>query len=75
MREEQKFLQLVSKTFGVPEDSISLSSTPDDIVQWDSMAHLRLVLEVESVYGVHIPIEKIGELKKIMDFYCYVEQR
>ena len=75
MKDEQDFLKLVSKTFGVPEDSISLSSTPDDIEQWDSMTHLRLVLEVESVYGVRIPMEKIGELKKLMDFYHYVKQQ
>ena len=75
MKEEQNFLKLASKIFRVPEDSLSLSSTPDDIGQWDSMTHLRLVLEVESVYGIRIPMEKIGELKKLMDFYHYVEQR
>lgn len=36
--------------------------------EWDSVNHLRLVMEAEKLFGFHYPIERIPELRTIDDF-------
>ncbi len=38
--------------------------------KWDSLMHMRLVMEIEDKYGVNIPVD---EIKTIKDFYKFIE--
>jgi len=38
------------------------------IPEWDSVAHLRLVMEAEKRFGTYYPIETIPNIKTIDDF-------
>lgn len=42
--------------------------------KWDSMMHMRLVMEVEEQYDTEIPIEEIPDIKKLGDFLKYIQQ-
>lgn len=42
--------------------------TADDIDEWDSMSHIRLVLSVEKAFGVKFSSAEIGALKNVGDF-------
>lgn len=41
--------------------------------KWDSLMHLRLVMEIEEKYGIEISINEIPSIKTLKDFYKYIE--
>ena len=68
MTTEKDFLEFVAGILDVPSDSISLETAYESIPEWDSVNHLRLVMEAEPRFGVAYPLEAIPGLKTIDDF-------
>lgn len=71
---EQDFLTFVAGLFEVPVESLSLETAYQSIPQWDSVMHLRLVMEIEGEYGVTIPLDEIGNVKTLKDVYAFVSK-
>ena len=71
---EQNFLTFVAGLFEVPVESLSLETAYQSIPQWDSVMHLRLVMEIEGEYGVTIPLDEIGNVKTLKDVYAFVDK-
>lgn len=69
MVEEKNFLSFVANLFEVSPDSISLDTAYESIPQWDSVMHLRLMMEVGASYGVDIPLDEIPNLKTLGAIY------
>ena len=63
----EAFCALAAKIFGV-ETSQVRDASYGSIPQWDSVNHLRLVMEAEEKFGVSFPLERIPELRTIADF-------
>ena len=66
---ESDFIDFASQVLGVPAGGLSLSSAYGSMPEWDSVMHLRLVMEFDARYGTSIPIEAVPELKTLGDFY------
>lgn len=69
--EQQKreaFLSLAAEIFEVDRSSLSLSLARGDIPAWDSINHLRLVMESERRLGVSFSLEEIPHLDRLEDF-------
>ena len=51
------------------DESIVLTNetTADDIDQWDSMNHVRLIDAVEQDLGIQLPMEQVNELRNVGD--------
>ena len=64
----EAFLAFAAKAFGVDRASLSPDTEYGSIPQWDSVAHLRLVMEAESRFGVTYPLERIPAIKSVADF-------
>lgn len=64
----EAFLAFAAELLKVPRASISLSTAHGSLSEWDSVAHLRLVMEAEARFGSSYPIEKIPALKTLGDF-------
>ena len=62
------FIAFAASVLGVPPDSLSPETACGDIPEWDSVMHLRLVMEVEARYGISIPLETIPNLRTLADF-------
>lgn len=65
---EEDLLALAAQIFEVPREELSLQTACGAIPQWDSVNHLRLVMEAEAAFGVHYPLERIPHLKTLADF-------
>ncbi len=65
---EEAFFSLAAEVFKVPRETLSRDTAYESIPEWDSVNHLRLVMEAEAAFGVHYPIERIPELKTLGDF-------
>ncbi len=69
---EQKLIDAVAAALGVSSSALTLDSTSSDVEAWDSLSHINIVSEIESAFGVSIPIEKIVETRSIRDFIPYL---
>ena len=68
----EDFLKIVAKLLNVNVSTLTLQSDRDALQQWDSLAHLRLIAQIEETYLVEFPIEKIMNIKSLNDIYQYI---
>ena len=69
----EQFLQFVASIFDVPVSELSPETQYNSIPQWDSIMQLRLVMEIESEYGISIPIDIVPELDTLQKFYDQIK--
>jgi len=69
---EKKLEEIVAKALLVDKANINDKMSRKDMEEWDSMAHLMLVSEIESAFGIVMSdddimeIETLSDLKKIL---------
>ena len=64
----EAFLAFAASRFGVDRASLSLDTAYESIPQWDSVAHLRLVMEAEKRFGTSYRLERIPQMMKLGNF-------
>ena len=64
----EAFLAFAAKLFGVARETLSGETAYESIPQWDSVNHLRLVMEAEKRFGTSYPLETVPSLKTSEDF-------
>ena len=64
----EAFVAFAAKLFGVDRASLSPDTEYGSIPQWDSVAHLRLVMEAEKRFGTSYDLEAIPAMKALRDF-------
>jgi acyl carrier protein len=57
--------EIIADVLGVPADSINRNSGPRDFAQWDSAAHIDIVLSVEGEYGVEFSPQEMVEVLSV----------
>lgn len=65
----EKFLEFVADIFEVSISEISMETEYKKFEKWDSLMMMNLVMEVEDEYGITIPMEEVGNIKTLRDFY------
>jgi acyl carrier protein len=55
----------VAAVLKVPADSLTASSSPDDVQSWDSMHHLQIVIALEEEFGVQFAADEIDGLQTV----------
>ena len=56
---EEKLKRVLSKVFEMDEDEIHEDLAPDHVPLWDSLHHLKMVTEIEGVYGIRLSMKEI----------------
>lgn len=64
----EAFISFAAGVFGVPREKLSGTAAYESIPEWDSVNHLRLVMEAEKRFGTRYPLELIPNLKTLDDF-------
>ncbi|MDC0649744.1 acyl carrier protein [Candidatus Puniceispirillum sp.] len=67
---EVKITEIFSRVVDVPLDSVSITMTPSDVENWDSMRHIMLLLAVESDFELKfsdVEMVSIGTLAELID--------
>lgn len=70
-----EFLKFVAGVFNVSEDGLSAETRYGELPQWDSVMHLRLIMEVESEYAIDIPLDEIPQIKTLGHLYLYTQAK
>ena len=68
MTGRETLFAIAARIFGVPADSLSEATSRDDVPSWDSVNHLRLVMEAEAALGVVYPFAQIPTMSALADF-------
>jgi len=64
----------VSTYFDVPRESLSDTTTAQDIPKWDSVSHIPLMLEIEENLGIEFPLERLGSVENLGDLIVLGEE-
>jgi acyl carrier protein len=59
------------------DDTLKLTPqlTADDVDEWDSLTHIRLVISVEKAFGVKFSASEIGALKNVGEFVQLINSK
>lgn len=66
---ETEFLEFAAEILDVSAERLSLETTYASIPAWDSLAQLRLVMELQARTGVEIPFEDVPNVTSLWEFY------
>lgn len=69
----QDFINFVASVMEVDPSEINEDTAYGSIEKWDSMMHMRLVMEIEEEYDIDIPIDEVPNIRTIKDFYNYID--
>ena len=69
----QDFIKFIAAVMEVDPSELTEDTAYGTIEKWDSLMHMRMVMEIEEEYDVEIPIEEIPNIKSLKDFYKYIE--
>jgi acyl carrier protein len=53
---------LFEKVFGIDAADFSTGLTPEDVLRWDSLGHMTLVMDMEDSFGIHFEVDEIAEM-------------
>ena len=70
----EDFLDFAAGVLGVPRETIGPDTARGSLPEWDSVMHLRLVMETEARYGCYVPLECVPEIATLADFVPYLER-
>lgn len=59
---KEKIIALIEDILKVPAGTITEDTMMEDVEQWDSLAHVMIIGELEEQLGVVIPLDEAVEL-------------
>ena len=54
---------------------VEASTTAEDVADWDSFSHIRLVLAIEQAFGVKFSGREINKLKNVGEFVDLIQSK
>jgi len=69
---KDKIINLVSE---VLENPVKENSTKDNTDNWDSLNHIKIVMELQDKFEIKIPAKDIDKLLSIKKIINYVKNR
>jgi len=70
-----KFKELVASVFNVPVANLTLQSGPENLPEWDSLAHMGVITAIEQTYHMQFTTSEILSVKAIADLVNILEER
>jgi acyl carrier protein len=61
----RRLRDLISAVLGIEADQISSDDSPSSVPQWDSVAHLQLMLAIEDEFGIRFEADELASLKSV----------
>jgi acyl carrier protein len=63
----EKIIALMEEVFKVPAGSITIDTKAEDLEEWDSLAHVMLIGELEEQLGISIPLDEAIEITSVRE--------
>jgi len=72
---ETKFLEMITEVFEIEDKTINMEDRFRDYDEWDSLARLSLIAEIDDVYNVVIEDQVFKTLLSLNDLHTEIQQR
>jgi acyl carrier protein len=59
---DNQLKSILGTVFDLSADEINDQTSPGDVGLWDSLNHLRMVTEIEKVFGIRLAQKEIREM-------------
>jgi len=66
MNNQEKLLQAFSEALGVDKSVITDELEYNAISEWDSVAHMSLIAEIEEIFDIMVDNEEIIEMNSLL---------
>jgi acyl carrier protein len=70
-----KLTTIFRDVFDDPDLTPNREMTADDVSEWDSLSHVRLILTIEKVFRVKFTASQIGNLKNVGDLMDFLQSK
>lgn len=57
-----RLADIFEKVFSIEKSEFSPDLTPEDVLRWDSLGHMTLVMELEDAFDAHFEVDEITEM-------------
>ena len=72
---KQRCTEVFARVLELPVDQIHDDASPDTLDEWDSLAHVQLVFDLEKEFSIEIPPDEAIELETFTSVLDYVESK
>ena len=66
---KQQIIEVIESVLMVPAGTINEETVADDIAEWDSLAHVLIIGELESRLGIVIPLDEAIEIESVKEIF------
>lgn len=66
---KEKIIALMEEIFQVPAGTVTEKTKASDLEQWDSLAHVMMIGELESRLGISIPLDEAVEITSVAEIF------
>lgn len=66
---KQQIIEVIESVLMVPAGTITEETVADDIAEWDSLAHVLIIGELESRLGIVIPLDEAIEIESVKELF------
>lgn len=67
--------EIFEDVMDVDDVTLDDTTTADDIEEWDSLSHVRLIIAIERHYGIKFSNAEIEGLKKFGDIVTLIQHK
>jgi acyl carrier protein len=72
---DSRLVETVASVFGLSDNEVNPESSQENIADWDSVGHLKLVLALEEAYGVQFSTAQIPGLTSVAAIQLALDKR
>ncbi len=66
-------MAVMAELFEENADALSMDMEYKKYEKWDSLKMMNIIMELEDVFDISIPIEKISSVKTLQDLYTVIQ--
>lgn len=72
---KQKLSRIFQEVFDNDHLTLNDNTSPEDIEEWDSLAQVNLLVQIERAFHIKFSIDEVTALRSVGDFMYKIEEK
>ncbi len=72
---ENKLEEIFREVFDDEKISINNEMDSNDVENWDSLNHVKLILACEEVFKIKFEVQEVDDLRKVKDLISLIKEK